>query len=77
MKEEFNLKEKRFTSDCGWDVIQTEKVKEFIRLLREEIIDLMERNQTGEEQISEIECDFIDGDLILNKIDKLSGGLGE
>ncbi len=41
MKKEFKLSEKRFTSKCGWDVVQTEDIKEFIRLLKEDI-DILE-----------------------------------
>ena len=37
---EFNLINERFTSECGWDVIQTEKVKEFIKILQKGIEDL-------------------------------------
>ncbi len=34
------LSEKRFTSKCGWDVIQKEDVKEFI----DEILDFHRKN---------------------------------
>ncbi len=56
MKKEFKLSEKRFTSKCGWDVVQTEDIKEFIKLETELInqfacgqITLLELKQEREE----------------------------
>ena len=35
--KEFNLNSKRFISKCGWDVIQTNEIKEFIKRLKKNL----------------------------------------
>ena len=64
--KEFKLSEKRFTSKCGWDVIQTNEVKEFIKLILEEPIILPDLNEDT----------FTEGVLFMrNRIKKRAGDL--